>query len=772
VNCRSGPPFSILPEVSMSKANAQAERSDDAGQHTPNAATSTVLQFDIGGMTCAACSARIEKVLNRMPGVVRANVNLPLETATVETDGSLASEAIEEKVAATGYSAAVRETGYAADTRRQEEADARASRVMRRDTGLLVLSALLSAPMVIAMAAMTAGYPVMIPGWVQAILATVVQVLVGVRFYVGAFKAVRAGSANMDVLVALGTSAAWGYSMVLTVLAWPGEPGHLYFEASAVILTLILFGKLLEARAKRSTTAAVRALSALRPETAHRISKDGETIETVPVEALFPGDRVLVRPGEKVPADGRIVEGASELDEALVTGESVPVAKQPEDEVIGGTINGSGALTVEVTALGSDSKLASIIRLVESAQAAKAPVQKLVDRVSAVFVPAVLVIAAATFAGWWFSGASLDATIGATVAVLVIACPCALGLATPTALVAGTGAAARAGILIRDIEALEVAHRVDTVIFDKTGTLTVGEPRLTDLRTFDKNADRLLRIAASAQLPSEHPLGRAVVEAAREKGLSLSRPTSFKGVPGQGIVAEIAGETVLIGNARLMEEHGIDTFLSRQVSRELEGQAKTCSTIAVAGRAVGVMALADTLRPETPAALERLEALGIDTVMLTGDTEAVARAIASGLTLGEVIAGVPPEGKAETVDRLTREGRHVAMVGDGVNDAPALAAAHIGIAMGSGSAVAMETAGITLMRPRPDLVADALVVSRATVRKIRQNLFWAFIYNVIGVPLAAFGLLTPAIAGAAMALSSVSVVSNAALLRRWKPKAD
>ena len=755
----------------MSEALAKADHPDAASAEAEAVSSPAILQFDIGGMTCAACSARIEKVLTRMPGVVRANVNLPLETATVETDGTLDAGAIEEKVAATGYSAAIRESGFAAEARRQEEADARAARIMRRDGGLLVLSALLSAPMVASMASMAAGYPFMIPGWAQAILATIVQILVGSRFYIGAFKAVRSGSANMDVLVALGTSAAWGYSMVLTVLAWPGEPGHLYFEASAVILTLILFGKLLEARAKRSTTAAVRALSALRPEEANRIGADGETIETVSVEALFPGDRVLVRPGERVPADGRIIEGSSELDEALVTGESVPVAKHAGDDVTGGTINGSGGLAVEVTALGSDSKLAAIIRLVESAQAAKAPVQKLVDRVSAVFVPVILAIAAITFAAWWFSGASLDATIGATVAVLVIACPCALGLATPTALVAGAGAAARAGILIRDIEALEVAHTVDTVIFDKTGTLTVGEPRLTDIRSFDKNEERMLRIAASAQLPSEHPLGKAVVEAARERGLSLSRPTSFRGVPGQGIVAEIAGETVLIGNSRMMEENGIDTFLSRQISRELEGQAKTCSTIAIAGRAVGVLAMADTLRAETPAALDRLKALGIDTVMLTGDTEAVARAIASGLPIGDVIAGVPPEGKAETVARLTKEGRHVAMVGDGVNDAPALAAAHIGVAMGSGSAVAMETAGITLMRPRPDLVADALVVSRATVRKIRQNLFWAFIYNVIGVPLAAFGLLTPAIAGAAMALSSVSVVSNAALLRRWKPKA-
>jgi Cu+-exporting ATPase len=727
-----------------------------------------VLHFDIGGMTCAACSARIEKVLSRTPGVLRASVNLPLETAVVETDGSLSADDIEDKVAATGYSASERSGGWQAERQRQEEADERAHAEEQRTTFILVLSALLTAPMIVGMAGMPFGLALMPPPVVQAVLATIVQFMVGSRFYVGAFKAVRAGSANMDVLVALGTSAAYFYSLALTVLAWPGHPGHLYFEASAVILTLILFGKLMEARAKRSTTAAIRSLSELRPQTAHRIV--GDTVETIAIEALFPGDRILVKPGERVPADGVVVEGESELDESLITGESMPVARAPGGEVTGGTINGSGALTIDVSALGADSKLAAIIRLVENAQTAKAPVQKLVDQVSAIFVPVVLVIAAATFAGWWFTGASLDAAIGATVAVLVIACPCALGLATPTALVAGTGAAARAGILIRDIEALEVAHNVTTVVFDKTGTLTVGEPRLTDLRAFDRNDDRLLRIAASAQLPSEHPLARAIVEAAGERGLELSRPTSFRAIPGQGIVAEIAGETVLIGNTRLMDANGIDTFLTKQIARELEGQGKTCSTMAIAGRAVGVLAMADTLRPETPAALERLEAMGVATVMLTGDTETVARAVAQGLPLGEIVAGVPPEGKAERISELMNEGRIVAMVGDGVNDAPALAAASIGIAMGSGSEVAMETAGITLMRSRPDLVADALDVSRATVRKIRQNLFWAFIYNVVGVPLAAFGLLTPAIAGAAMALSSVSVVTNAGLLRRWKPR--
>ncbi|WP_249690462.1 heavy metal translocating P-type ATPase [Stappia sp. WLB 29] len=745
---------------------AALETHDALPASTPG--TPPFVHLDIGGMTCAACSARIEKVLGRKPGVLRATVNLPLETAVVQTDGSVTPADIISAVEATGYTASERSTGWQEEKRRQDETDARIRRDERRTLLLLLFSALMSAPMVASMAAAPFGVMLMPPGWAQAILAGLVQVLVGRRFYVGAWKALAGGGANMDVLVVLGTTAAYGYSLVLTVMAWPQEPGHLYFEASSVILTLILFGKLLEMRAKRTTTAAIRALSDLKPQVAHKIA--GDDIETVPVESLFPGDAILVRPGERVPVDGTVRDGASEVDEALLTGESMPVAKAIGDEVIGGTINGSGALTVEVTAVAGDSKLASIIRLVENAQNSRAPVQKLVDKVSAVFVPVVVLVALATFAGWWFSGAGLDAAIGATVAVLVIACPCALGLATPTALVAGTGAAARAGILIRDIEALETAHSVNTVVFDKTGTLTRGTPAVTDIRAFDGNQNRLLLIAASAQLPSEHPLAGAIVAAARERGLDLSRPANFRAIAGQGIVADIAGEQVLIGNRRLFETHSIDTFLVQQIFREFEAQGKTCAGIAVAGRAVGVIAMADTLREETPVALRRLAAMDVETVMLTGDTEAVARAVAAEAGIGRVIAGVAPEGKAETVSELTSAGRTVAMVGDGVNDAPALAAASVGIAMGSGTEVAMETAGITLMRSRPDLVADAIDISRATVRKIRQNLFWAFVYNVVGIPLAALGMLTPALAGAAMALSSVSVVTNAALLRRWRAK--
>ncbi|CUA97303.1 heavy metal translocating P-type ATPase [Pannonibacter indicus] len=726
------------------------------------------LTLDISGMTCGSCAARLQRSLSAVDGVAEANVNLAMENARLALVRDIPVPDLIAAVEKAGFSARLHEDEAAKARAEREKAEAAARAEDRKAFLLFVMGAALSLPLVISMALMPSGIHWMIPGLVQLLLATPVQILLGARFYRGAFKAVLSGGANMDVLVALGTSAAYGYSLYRVFVPDPSGVEHLYFEASMVILTLVLLGKLLENRARRATSAAVRALMALRPETANKI--DGDTVTTVPITEIRLGDRVLVRPGERVPVDGQIEKGKSELDETLITGESLPVTRSAGDHVTAGTINGSGALTVEVMALGEETVLARIIKLVETAQGRKAPVQKLVDKVSAVFVPVIIVFALLTFAGWMIWGGSLDAAIGASVAVLVIACPCALGLATPTALVAGTGAAARAGILIRDIEALEVAHRLKLIAFDKTGTLTRGAPAVTDVIAFDRDNDGLLAAAASAQLASEHPLARAMVEAARAKGLPLTAPDEFEAVPGEGIAAMLGGHSLVIGNRTLMDRLKVESITADSIRKSLEGEGKTAVLAALDGRAVGVIAFSDTLRDTSVQAIQALKDMGIRTVMITGDSETVARKVAAETGLDEVRAGVRPDGKAKAIEALRAEaGGAVGMVGDGLNDAPALAAADIGIAMGSGVDVAMEAAGITLMRPDPLMVAAAVRVSKATLGKIRQNLFWAFAYNVIGIPLAAFGMLSPAIAGAAMALSSVSVVTNAGLLKRWKP---
>jgi Cu+-exporting ATPase len=605
---------------------------------------------------------------------------------------------------------------------------------------------------------------------VELALATPVQFVIGARFYRAAWKALRAGAANMDVLVALGTSAAWGYSLwLLATLGPAASTGRLYFEASVVIVTLVLLGKYLEARAKRGTTAAIRQLMDLRPRSARVQRADGSEVE-VPVAALRAGDVVAIRPGERVPVDGEVLAGASEVDEALITGESLPVTKAAGSRVTGGAINGSGLLVVRATAVGADSTLARIIRLVENAQAGKAPVQRLVDRISAIFVPVVVAIAAVTFGVTFAVAGAFEPAFVAAVSVLVIACPCALGLATPTAIMTGTGAAARAGILIKDVASLERAHRIDTVVFDKTGTLTEGRPRVVEIVTTGGDGDELLQLAASVQRASEHPLARAVMARASDAGLAMLPVDDFRNHVGQGVVGTVAGRQLAIGSAAFLTSRGIDLAPATGTADRWRTEARTVVWVADGSRLLGGFAIADPLRAESAAAVASLRALGVRTLLLSGDAPPVAEAIGREVGVDEARGGVAPDGKATAISGRQAAGATVAMVGDGINDAPALAAADVGIAMGSGTDIAMETAGVTLMRADPRLVAGAIAASRATFRKIRQNLFWAFIYNIVGIPLAAFGFLTPALAGAAMAASSVSVVGNSLLLRRWKPR--
>jgi Cu+-exporting ATPase len=722
--------------------------------------TTSTVRLDITGMTCAACATRVERALSRTPGVLRATVNLALERAdiAVAPDGPDRA-ALAETVRGAGYQV----RAPAAVT---EETEGRPW----LETATLAAAILLTLPLVLNMVAMTLGLPWHLSPITELVLATPVQFWAGARFYRGAWASLRHRSPGMDVLVALGTSAAWGYSAVQVALHGDAAMGHLYFEAAAVVVTLVLLGKRLEARAKRGAGAALRALMALRPETARVLTADGPVER--PVADLAPGDRILVRPGERFPVDARVEAGESEVDESLVTGESSAVAKRPGDTVAAGALNGTGALTIEATAVGEDSTIARIVRLVEAAQSGKAPIQKLVDRISAVFVPIVLVLAILTFAGWLVAGGSLDQALGAAVAVLVIACPCAMGLATPAAIVTGTGAAARAGILIRDIETIERAPQIDTVVFDKTGTLTEGRPAVTEvIAVVGGDADALLALAAAVQAGSEHPLARAVEAEAARRGLVVPAASGVAARPGRGVVGTVDGTGVAIGNAALMRE--IEAVLPEALAQAIgghEAEGRTAMLVAVGGEVRGAIAVADPLKPGAAEAVARLAASGIAVRMLSGDTRAVADSVAGRVGIAAVDAPVRPEEKAGTVARLRAGGAKVAMVGDGINDAPALAEADLGIAMGGGADVAMEAAAITLMRPDPRLVADALAISRATWNKVRQNLFWAFAYNVIGLPLAALGLLNPALAGAAMALSSISVVANALLLRRWRPR--
>ena len=825
-------------------------------------ATTATLDLGVGGMTCASCVSRVERALKKVPGVQDAAVNLATESARVTYAGGDDMAAVLRR--------AVRDAGY--------EPRAADAAIDAADAGPWAgfwpvgVGLLLCAPLVLPMLGMPFGWHWMPPPWVQFVLATPVQFWLGARFYKSAWGAIKAKSGNMELLVSIGTTAAW----LLSVWLWLGKPHadghvpHLYFESAAVVVTLVRLGKWLEERAKRQTTAAIRALHALRPEVAHLIDWDGSE-KDIPVDELRTGDRLAVRPGERVPADGTVTEGATQVDESMLTGEPLPVSKAVGDALTGGSINGDGRVLLQVTAAGSESVLAHIIRLVQDAQAVKAPVQRLVDKVSAVFVPVVIGIALLTFVGWWLAGLGVETAIIRAVAVLVIACPCALGLATPTAIMAGTGVAAKFGILIKDAEALEIAHRVDTVAFDKTGTLTQGQPRLLALLPapgVDEAA--ALKTAASLQSGSEHPLARAVLAAARDGGVAFDAPQDVRAVPGRGTEGTVAGHGVLIGSQRWMQELDVDLKPFEAAAQVQQAQGATISIVAVrtgegaAPRAVALLAFGDEPKAGARAAIDTLHARGIRAVMISGDNRGAAEAMARRLGLkpedGEVMAEVLPGDKADAVQALKRgtlprwgragvgaghagddaavdqmaqppsapspsggrgeqpklhpgtlplpgggegwgeggEPSHgtvadqaprpspppspargrggkphvVAMVGDGVNDAPALAAADVGMAMGSGTDVAMHAAGITLMRGDVGLVPAALDISQRTVAKIRQNLFWAFIYNTAGIPLAALGYLSPVLAGAAMALSSVSVTTNALMLRRWRPAAS
>ncbi len=736
----------------------------DRPASAPTAKAPHRVVLDIEGMTCAACAGRVETALGRVVGVERAAVNLALERADVA--GDVDPAALVSAVEAAGYAAHPRAATAGERRIAEAERERRDAAAERRDLMLLALSVALTVPLLVPMLGMPFGMHLRIDPWLELALATPVQFVVGARFYRGAWKALRAGAANMDVLVALGTSAAYLFSAVMVLTRGSEAAGHLYFEGAAAVITFVMLGKWLETRGKRGAAAAIRALMRLRPERA-QVLRHGREV-SVGVDEVAIGERVVVRPGERFPVDGTIAEGETEADESLVTGESLPVAKHVGDRVMAGALNGAGRVVIEATAVAEDTTLARIVRMVENAQSGKAPVQRLVDRVSAVFVPAVMAIALGALLGWW-AGAGFEYGLLAAVSVLVIACPCALGLATPAALVTGTGAAARAGILVKDIETLERAATVDTVAFDKTGTLTEGRPALVAFETAEGfQKDRLLSLASAVQAGSEHPLAKAFA-AAVPVGTTPAQASGVRARVGRGIVGEVEGHRVALGNRALMDELGVDVAGIAAALARMESQALTPVIVALDGRAAGVAGIADMLRSGAAEAVALLRAQGIRAVILTGDTEAVARRIAGEVGIDEVRAEVKPGEKAQAVTALAAQGRKVAMVGDGINDAPALASADVGIAFGSGTDVAVEAAGLTLMRSDPRLVPAALEISRRTVSKIRQNLFWAFVFNVTGIPLAALGVLTPAFAGAAMAASSVAVVANSLLLKRWRP---
>ncbi|MFS0615807.1 heavy metal translocating P-type ATPase [Lederbergia ruris] len=719
-------------------------------------------EFDVFGMTCAACSTRIEKILNKQEGVKRATVNLTTESAVVEYNPGLVDpKALIGKIQNIGYDAKPKAEADEKQTYKEKE--------LQHKKTKLIVSAVLSAPLLLTMLVHLFGMnlpDIFMNPWFQFALATPVQFIIGWQFYVGAYKNLKNGGANMDVLVALGTSAAYFYSLYEAVktVGHPDYIPHLYFETSAVLITLILFGKYLEARAKSQTTNALSELLNLQAKEA-RVIRDGKEV-LIPVEDVVVGDHLIVKPGEKIPVDGILVKGRTSVDESMLTGESIPIEKETGAKMIGSTINKNGSIEMEATKVGKDTALASIIKVVEEAQGSKAPIQRLADIISGYFVPIVIGIAIVTFIIWiaFVQPGQVESALVAAIAVLVIACPCALGLATPTSIMVGTGKAAENGILFKGGEHLERTHKLEAIVLDKTGTITKGKPEVTDF----SGDEETLQLLASAEKGSEHPLAGAIVAYATENDIDFVDVDEFNAIPGHGIEAKMSGKHVLVGNRKLMNDHQIDIEGYEEKLVEFENNGKTAMLIAIDGKYRGIVAVADTIKETAPQAIRELKDLGIEVIMLTGDNERTAQAIAKQVGIDQVIAQVLPEEKADKVKELQSQGKKVAMVGDGVNDAPALVTADIGIAIGTGTEVAIEAADLTILGGELLLIPKAIKISHATIRNIRQNLFWAFGYNTAGIPIAAVGLLAPWIAGAAMALSSVSVVSNSLRLKRVK----
>jgi Cu+-exporting ATPase len=730
-----------------------------------------VAQFNLEGMTCAACANKIEKGLSKLPGVTNATVNFAMETARVEySSGDVSIEDMQNKVKKLGYKALIKQENQNAGDHRLNE--------IRQQKRKLLISSILSFPLLWTMVAHFSFTSwIYMPDflmnpWVQLLLATPVQFYIGRQFYVGAYKALRNGSANMDVLVSLGTSAAYFYSLYMSIdwYMMGGSTHHgpsLYYETSAILITLVIMGKLFEANAKGRTSDAIKSLMGLQAKTA-LVIRDGQEL-TIPVDEVIVGDVVLVRPGDKLPVDGVVLEGISSVDESMLTGESLPVEKKAGDAVIGATINKNGILRIKATKVGKETALAQIIKVVEEAQGSKAPIQRVADIISGVFVPIVVGIAVIAFLVWYFlvTPGDFAGALEKAIAILVIACPCALGLATPTSIMAGSGRAAELGILFKGGEHLEQTHKINTIILDKTGTVTKGKPELTDVLA-EGNESEFLRLVGSAEKNSEHPLAEAIVIGIEERNIELPRTESFEAIPGFGIKAVVEGKQLLIGTRRLMEQYGVNAKAAYEPMSRLEEAGKTTMLVAIDNRYAGMVAVADTIKETSKAAVSRLKEMGIQVIMITGDNERTAKAIAAQVGIDHVRAEVLPEGKAEEVKKLQAQGKKVAMVGDGINDAPALATADIGMAIGTGTDVAMEAADVTLMRGDLSSIPDAIYMSRKTMRNIKQNLFWALGYNTLGIPIAAIGLLAPWVAGAAMAMSSVSVVLNALRLQRVK----